>query len=145
MGDRAYSHREGLVNQTWFGNSETVWSHLPSLGLVFTGAALNSLQSNERLLPRGGGATKGFLPLSQVEIGFADPVVECCTPIGRALSRKAKTSDWCQGNMVILPAVSSVGLVTLSGASRALPDEAWQSDSWSITRETGPTRGGPRV
>ena len=32
VGDRAYSHREGLVNQTWFGNSETVWSRLPSLG-----------------------------------------------------------------------------------------------------------------
>ena len=92
-----------------------------------------------------GGTTKGALPLSQVEIGFADPVVECCTPIGRALLRKAKTSDWCQGNMVILPAVSSVGLVTLSGASRARPEEAWQSDSWSTTRETGPTRGGPRV
>ena len=32
VGDRAYSHREGLVNQTWFGNSRTVWSRLPSLG-----------------------------------------------------------------------------------------------------------------
>ena len=59
MGDRAYSHREGLVKQTWFGNSQTVLVSPPITGFwSFADSALNNLLPTEGLLPWGGYLTK---------------------------------------------------------------------------------------
>ena len=60
----------------------------------------------------GGTSRRRTLPLSQVEIGFADHSGRALYSHWEGLVVQAKTSDWCQGDMVILPAVSSVVLLT---------------------------------